>query len=260
MTILPEQILIKPRIGRVLLPAKWSWATPRDEKFTDWDLWFLSEGEATLTLNDSIRTPLRRGSMLLIPPNTDCDILHGDKPSFISFFHFDILHGLLPNANHTGMHAFFREPSFIETMIQRLWEATHSGPNDDESRMWLASLLNELSLKHARYEENPLTQALRHLGDDIRRSPEDITLVSDLATNFQLSHSHFIRVFRRVHGCSPKAFIVQARLERACHLLNNSRISITSIAEEVGYSDIFSFSKQFRSRYGLSPKQWRQSL
>jgi transcriptional regulator GlxA family with amidase domain len=49
------------------------------------------------------------------------------------------------------------------------------------------------------------------------------------------------------------------RLERARLLLDKTSMPITEIAFETGFENPGHFSKMFKSRYGISPKQAREN-
>lgn len=51
----------------------------------------------------------------------------------------------------------------------------------------------------------------------------------------------------------------QVRLDEAAYYLNNSTISITYIAEILGYSEAGALSRAFKRKHGKSPSAWRQS-
>jgi AraC-like DNA-binding protein len=52
-------------------------------------------------------------------------------------------------------------------------------------------------------------------------------------------------------------FIVEARLNRARQLLLESTLSVSQIADELGYEDVFFFSRQFKERTGRTPTEYR---
>jgi YesN/AraC family two-component response regulator len=54
-----------------------------------------------------------------------------------------------------------------------------------------------------------------------------------------------------------KTFLARARVERACQLLAESTMNVSQIAETMGYSDIYFFSKQFKQFVGESPLRYR---
>lgn len=60
---------------------------------------------------------------------------------------------------------------------------------------------------------------------------------------------------------TPRAYIQQQRLARACELLadREGRYTITQIAYELGFADAAHFSRLFNERYGVTPSQWRRT-
>jgi|GEM_PF-2237608 len=78
-----------------------------------------------------------------------------------------------------------------------------------------------------------------------------------MAGVFHFSPHYLARVFRRKYGHSPLAFLVQVRMGRAKDLLAHTRMPIRDIAEQVGYSDMYYFNKQFKKQSGITPVQYR---
>lgn len=66
------------------------------------------------------------------------------------------------------------------------------------------------------------------------------------------------RAFSQALGMSPTAFQRGLRLEYASWLLLNNPRSITETALDCGFSDGAHFSREFRAKFGLSPKQFQQ--
>lgn len=59
-------------------------------------------------------------------------------------------------------------------------------------------------------------------------------------------------------GIIYRQLVTDVRMQLACHHLGASDIDITLLSAALGYSDISAFSRAFRSRYGCSPRVWRQ--
>ncbi|MBP3742789.1 MAG: helix-turn-helix transcriptional regulator, partial [Treponema sp.] len=53
-------------------------------------------------------------------------------------------------------------------------------------------------------------------------------------------------------------FVSDKRLEKARQLLESTDLSIKEITAEVGYNDQNYFSRIFKNKYGLSPKEYRK--
>ena len=87
----------------------------------------------------------------------------------------------------------------------------------------------------------------------------------DLARVAMLSPFHFHRVFQALVGSTPTDFVKRLRLEKALGLMSRTRpISLTTIAQECGFSSSSDFSRCFKRRFGVPPrsfdiKAWRES-
>ena len=84
--------------------------------------------------------------------------------------------------------------------------------------------------------------------------------VSKIADKIGITRSYLSKCFNATLKMSPKQFIIKFRMEKACKLLKNSNLNITEIAEEVGYSNSLTFSKAFKTYFGVSPNEKRKDL
>jgi len=66
------------------------------------------------------------------------------------------------------------------------------------------------------------------------------------------------KLFKTHMGISPGEYRISRRLDVAREYLLVGNMSVGMIAEELGYADSFVFSKQFKSRVGLSPINYRK--
>jgi AraC-like DNA-binding protein len=85
--------------------------------------------------------------------------------------------------------------------------------------------------------------------------PLDIRVLSKVAG---CSPAHFIRTFRAVFGETPHRYLQRRRVERAMHLLRDSRRSITDVCFDVGFNSLGTFSRTFTAIVGISPSVYRQ--
>jgi AraC family transcriptional regulator len=82
--------------------------------------------------------------------------------------------------------------------------------------------------------------------------------IRDLSAVARRSPAHFSRKFKLAVGVSPHAYVVQRRLERACHLMMTSAEPLSEIALSVGFSDQAHLCRLFRQAFGQSPAHWRR--
>lgn len=90
-----------------------------------------------------------------------------------------------------------------------------------------------------------------HLHQDLK--------LNDIAAIAQISPYHFLRLFKQSMGITPHQYIVQCRLHRAKHLLQQSELSIVEIAARTGFCDQSHLTRTFKRLIGVTPKQLLQS-
>ncbi len=96
--------------------------------------------------------------------------------------------------------------------------------------------------------------------DHIERNLSDGTVrVGDMARKVFVSEVQFRKLFRRVARMSPVRFIQSRRIDRACHLLLESDLSIDQIAQAVGFNDSPFFCRVFKKWTQTTPAQYRQT-
>lgn len=83
--------------------------------------------------------------------------------------------------------------------------------------------------------------------------------IPDLAQLTNSSLATFKREFKKIYQDSPANYIKNRRLEKAADLLKVSNLSISNIAYDCLFNDIAHFSSSFKTKYNLSPTQYRLS-
>ncbi len=109
-----------------------------------------------------------------------------------------------------------------------------------------------LHIAHQQAAGNPVAAALSYVAAHL----DDPLTVNTLASQVNLSPSAFSRVFRDVTSRSPYQFVKQMRLSRARELLVEGRMGVAEVSRAVGYASVSHFIKEFRSRYGTTPREY----
>jgi transcriptional regulator GlxA family with amidase domain len=81
--------------------------------------------------------------------------------------------------------------------------------------------------------------------------------IHDIAALVGLSASRFAHVFRDAVGMSPLRYLRQLRIERARDLLEQTSLPVREVMQQVGFTDASHFSKDFRTRFGVGPREYR---
>jgi AraC-like DNA-binding protein len=94
----------------------------------------------------------------------------------------------------------------------------------------------------------------------IHRDPGHDWTVEELAQACNLSRSAFAARFAARVGKPPATYLTHVRLDAATDLLRDTSLSVTLIAERVGYTSEAAFSRAFKNRYSTPPARWRRGI
>jgi AraC-like DNA-binding protein len=81
--------------------------------------------------------------------------------------------------------------------------------------------------------------------------------LSEVATKSGLSLRNFNRLFLKETGLGPKEYLILCRIEKAKKLLQESKLTVTDIAFEVGYNSLSKFIETFKKIVGSLPSDFR---
>lgn len=84
--------------------------------------------------------------------------------------------------------------------------------------------------------------------------------LDDLADAADVSANHLMRLFKAHLNITPSRYLWQYRTQRGIDLLRHTGLSISQIAERVGFATPFHFSRLVKQTHDLSPKQLREKL
>lgn len=243
--------------------ARWNWHVRIPGHY--FNLWVLMEGGVELRLRGRSYC-CERPAYFLLPPGEPVQgrSLHGDE--------------VLNFTLHIGKACL--APSLRGDGVVASWGRDVRNP--EELRQWCEAAVRHSARGGAGGAELALTLACAvflRFWADATTAPPDSRLerlhsvaehmaaepgrdwsINAVARSLGLSPGRFTQLFREVHGVPPRAWLSRCRMERARRLLAESDASIQQIAEDLGYSDLFFFSRHFKRHVGLSPLVWRRSL
>ena len=257
---LPWSLVDPPRFFRN--GAGWSWRVRIPDQY--FNLWILLEGAVELTLKGRSYF-CERPAYFLLPPG---EHVQTKSPRGDEVLNFTL---------HIGK-------SCLAPFLRGDWGAASWATevrNPEELRQWCEAAVRysarggsagaELALTLARAvclrfwadatspPPDSRLERLHSVAEHMAAEPGRDWGIDAVARSLSLSPGRFTQLFREVHGLPPKAWLSRCRMERARRLLTESHASIQQIADDLGYSDLFFFSRHFKHHVGLSPLAWRRS-
>ena len=87
---------------------------------------------------------------------------------------------------------------------------------------------------------------------------EALTL-EQLAEECHMNKFYLSHAFKREYGVSPINYMISRRIEESKYLLAETDLSLSQIAQLLGFSSLSYFSQVFHRTQAISPKEYRQS-
>jgi len=113
--------------------------------------------------------------------------------------------------------------------------------------------------KGCNFETYNKNYAVNRIINYLNENYEQKISLEQIAHNMYLSPVYISKIFKEETGESPINYLIKIRLERAKEiLLEDDDKSIKSIANNVGYDDVYHFSKLFKKYYGISPLYYKK--
>lgn len=134
---------------------------------------------------------------------------------------------------------------------------------DAASRMMLEGLILQMMAEVCRQTAALPPAAppwLAQAKDILHEQFSDRPSLRDLAASVGVHPVHLAREFRRFYGCTITEYVLEQRLEFACHEMLYSRASLSEIALAAGFFDQSHFARTFKAQMGMSPNQYRTTL
>ncbi|MDF2658214.1 MAG: AraC family transcriptional regulator [Paenibacillus sp.] len=252
--------------GKTQCGDSWSWSR---SSFDDYDIWYVLGGEGEIRINGE-RFGVRQGACCLLRPGDSVEAVQNpEKRMSLIYFHFWLSDGRTgaPATDDSSLPPRFNmvQDFWLEQHLHALLEfAGREGMHSEELvhaslKLILTQLLywRDEAEHRTRFRHRHLMQKIV---DHIRWNIHRPIRHEELACLVSLSPRYVSRLFKEFAGLSLKEYLKRARLEKARTLLMITDKTVTRVAEELGYSDIYLFSNQFKQHYGMSPSTYQRNL
>ena len=134
-------------------------------------------------------------------------------------------------------------------LFQRIKELTDS--KTLASKFHTVSILFDIvSTLSIHKKSNP--DYVRMIKYHIDHNYKDDISVNSIAKTLYISRQYISKIFSEKENMTIQEYIIQVRLENAVNFMR-SGFNVTESANAVGYSDLYTFSRIFKKKYGVSP-------
>lgn len=224
------------------------------------------EGRGWVSINKK-RMDISPSHFIVIPANTAhrYGALEAD-PWTIYWLHFkgdiatDVVNLITCNSQNYLPYLSYNENRI--KLFEEICYNLEKGFNADNLRYvnmifyhFLSSLLYEEKYNQPEKQQakDPISKAIEMMHEKLHTNQT----LNDFAKYAHLSVSHFSSMFKERTGFSPVDYFNHLKMQRACQELSFTNKTVKLIADELGFSDQYYFSRIFSRFMGVPPSEYR---
>lgn len=192
---------------------------------------------------------------------------YSEEPLLHDWFHFSGEWDSLPLTRFCAGEIFY--PSCheeITRMVAQLETEFFLGENDSfllsdcKLKELFITLDRDLGEKGAYSVGNETLQKFRFLRGEMFATLHRQHSVTSLSERAGLSQSRFFALYRKIYGTSPVSDLIVARIRSAKNKLAYTEATVDAIAASLAYENTSHFIRQFKSRTGMTPCEYRKAM
>ena len=245
---------------------------------------YVFNGSLTQTVGNE-RLELKKGDLLFLNQHIEHELEACDeediiinfiiKPEFFTFiFSYLTTENLISNflisslfdQKQQGQYLYFAVSTIdsVQELIRKIIMEIMNPSMLSEStiKLYMGLLMVELikNSDKVRYNKDAnkhylIVESLKYIEEYFRTAS-----LYELAEKLNQPHYTLSKEIKKATTYTFKELVQEKRLTIAKELLENTSLSISSIVEEVGYENISYFYRVFKSKYGYTPKKFRDQL
>ncbi|NIK70359.1 helix-turn-helix domain-containing protein [Paenibacillus sp. BK720] len=122
-------------------------------------------------------------------------------------------------------------------------------------RHWAANIVSAVmdAAFTALESDSVVQKSIQYMKENVE---EDISR-EDVAAHVGLNPAYLSRLFKKETGQNLIDYLIETKMVRAKYLLDATGMTVSAIAQQVGYSNFSHFTKMFKKQYGVNPQEYR---
>lgn len=244
---------------------------------------YMCSGSTTHIINDSSRVVLHAGELLFLNQNASQEILPArEQDVAVNFIvlpeFFDVALSMMGEENvlrdfivgslrtdtskadymHFKVADILPVQNLVENMV---WSLKNKQANNRKINQTTMGLLFLQLLNHterieqnspSQYEGRLILESLRYIEENYKNAS-----LGELSAQLNQSIYQLSKLIKKETGHTYKELLQIKRFNKAVELLGGTGLSVADIIAAVGYENSSYFHRQFREKYGMTPKEYR---
>lgn len=223
----------------------------------NWELIYCTSGQGELVYAGRIY-PYEEDTVTIIPPN--CPHINKSDGGFTNI-HTQISDAAL-NITEPVVITGLKNKN-LRNAFEGLFYYYSEGNSESGVLLPIYSQLIITMIEAMISRDEKYTDVVRQIVDEILKNYPDPNFdLNGCLHSYSFSTEYLKRIFKQELGMTPRQFLTEKRLENAAKNLTigSEKLNVSEIARKCGYTDPLYFSKLFKNRYGVSPKNYKQVI
>lgn len=174
----------------------------------------------------------------------------------------------IPNCHPKQLEAYLHE--FLQVIYHFLYDRGISVSQIPNFTMWSTAQIRTLgqykywainlvsavmdTVIHEKETDGFVQKSIQYMKENVE---EDISR-EDVAAYVNLNPAYLSRLFKKETGRNLIDYLIETKINRAKHLLGTTDMTVSAIAQQVGYSNFSHFTRTFKKHNGVNPQEYRK--
>jgi len=230
---------------------------------------FCTKGSGILMINGE-QIPVSAEQFFIVPKNAEFkfySVINENTRLLLAFFNgkkaeslgkdFSVVRNIIPSMNNRVAN---REMLF-EEIFNNLAKGFHD-ENLEYVNFCFGHLLATFIYAHKTSDDftddsNPV---VRRSIDFMNRNLDKKLTLHQISKEAGYSSTYFTTLFRKETNYSPLSYFSHLKIVKACEFLDYTGKKVKEISFSLGYTDPYYFTKDFKKKMGMSPRQYRNRV
>lgn len=239
-----------------------------------YELHFIESGSGILNTEDG-RYEINKNTLFMTGPN----VLHKQTPNSDNPMHELCVYLKIPSRQNNSeiIKAFASKAFWIGKSTPEIKHILKQMIDEHEKNsIWKKDILSSLAIRliseltriyypesvssSSKAESTDLNESRSWIIDQLLLDDCSNVTLNDFAENMGVSPRHAERIIKDYYGASFKKLRYEAKMAMAATLLEKKNISVEECSAKCGYTTSSAFITAFKKKYGVTPKEYKESL
>lgn len=232
----------------------------------DWFCTYFTQGSADIIVNGESYT-VQANDFLIVPPNTPYIISAAESERYWAHFRIqdtDLLFKQLNFKRGQYIYPVGAHHSIAAAYKSIIAETLSFRPFSNELSscylMQILSLVSRYTAEQQIASDNEQNKPVQTIINYINKNYKRAITIEELAGIVGYAPRYIFKIFRNVTSVTPVKYINMVRIQKAKELILSTPYKMNEIAEKVGFSDVYYFSRVFKMLEGRSPMQFKKEV